>query len=95
MSDFKQLTIALAKLREENERLKSQLDLMTGSVQLNLNTIAGLDKDYKELKARNAELVQALKILKVAVNDKVKDPGATSFIERTLDAYQKAIEGGE
>lgn len=28
--------------------------------------------------------IQALKTLQVAVNDKVPDPGATAFIERTL-----------
>lgn len=43
---------------------------------------------YQELERKLEIAIKTLKILKVAVNDKVKDPGATAF-DKTL----REIEG--
>jgi hypothetical protein len=51
-------------------RLESQNDYLRTSMQ-----------DYDE---RLNKAIEALRTLKVAVNDKVNDPGATAFIARTL-----------
>jgi hypothetical protein len=39
---------------------------------------------FEKLRAKCERYREALETLKVAVNDKVNDPGATAFIERVL-----------
>ena len=44
-----------------------------------------IEEDRKmEIERNYKKLITALKILKVAVNDKQPDPGATAFIEKVL-----------
>lgn len=62
--------------------------------------VEGLTELAEYINARTARLtdalagcVEALETLKVAVNDKVNDPGATAFIERALAKVRAVLEG--
>jgi hypothetical protein len=54
--------------------------------------IAELLKLLEQVLALNGKLVEKLETLKVAVNDKVNDPGATAFIAHALAENAAAMK---
>lgn len=88
----KSLTEDVIALHAENERLKAEVDELRE--RLSAFQEKRLRQERDNLRAALSRAKEVIETLKVAVNDKVSDPGATAFCVRSLEEVE-ALEKGE